>query len=295
MLKGNKTLQISYRLLREPDDFARLHAAFLEAFADYIVPFGLTKEQLKNHIAINAVDLSKSIGAFDGEKMIGFTLNAFGMWNGERTVYDAGTGVVPDFRVRGIGEKMFEFMRLLLEEANVRQILLEVINGNERAIRLYRKIGFCEARKLLIFEQKKPMDFAARFAQDFEIRETETADWSLFKSFWDANPSWQNSAEALERSPSPKKIITAVTRRKICVGYAVFFPKSGFAAQLAVDKNHRRRGIGSLILSEMRRLSEKEKPLRVNNVDARLINAVEFFKNRGFVETLSQSEMIKIL
>src|SRR5215212_7862641 len=97
MPEGNKTLQINYRFL-STDDFTAVHAAFHEAFADYIIPFKLSESQLENHIATNAVDLNNSVGAFFNGKIIGFTLNGFGLWNGKSTVYDAGTGVIPEFR-----------------------------------------------------------------------------------------------------------------------------------------------------------------------------------------------------
>lgn len=285
-------MQINYRFL-SPDDFSALHAALLEAFSDYIVPFQLTEAQFENHIAVNAVDIKNSVGAFTADgKMVGFTLNGFGSWNGKPTVYDAGTGVVPAFRGRGIGARIFEFMTPALKQAGSEQILLEVITKNEKAVQLYERLGFTETRKLLVLEQQKP--FECDLKSDFIIREIAATDWSLLKTFWDGNTSWQNSIEALERGLTQKIVLGAFLDETL-IGYGIVFPKSGSIAQLAVDKNYRRSGIASMLLSEMRKTVEKDKPLRIANVDENLKCAVDFLKNRNFSETVSQFEMIKTL
>lgn len=66
-------MQINYRFL-SPPDFNALHAALLEVFSAYIIPFQLSEAQFKNHIAGGAVDVNHSVGAFINGKMVGFTL-----------------------------------------------------------------------------------------------------------------------------------------------------------------------------------------------------------------------------
>lgn len=291
MPEGNKTLQITYRFL-STEDFAALHHAFHEAFSDYIIPFKLSAAQLENHIATNAVDLNNSVGAFAGGEIIGFTLNGFGLWNGKSTVYDAGTGVIPKFRGRGVGAEIFEFMTPALKQSGVEQILLEVITENENAVRLYRKLGFQETRRLLLFEQQKACSGISR-AKTI-VREIAAPDWNLLKTFWDGDTSWQNSVEALKRSLTQKQVLGAFIN-EIIAGYAVVFPKSGGIGHFAVAENYRRCGVASTLLSEMRRIAKKDKPLHISNVDDNLEATVNFLKNRNFKETLSQFEMIKIL
>src|SRR5580765_3997986 len=101
MEDGNKTAFGNCRFLSE-DYFTRLYDAFLEAFSDYVVPFALTGEQFRNHIIVTAVDLERTVGCIDDGKLVGFSLNGFGEWEGTSTVYDAGTGVVPAWRRKGI-------------------------------------------------------------------------------------------------------------------------------------------------------------------------------------------------
>jgi ribosomal protein S18 acetylase RimI-like enzyme len=274
--------------------FRELHQTFIAAFSDYTVPFHHTEVQFRRHLLGNGVDLNLSVGCFAGQKMVGFTLNGFGQWNGRQTAYDSGTGMIPEFRRRGAGRAMFEFMMPLLRERGTRQILLEVITDNEKAINLYRALGFEETRKLLVLKAEQLLKFEREFPRGVTVREIVRPDWNLLRSFWDSEPSWQNSPAAIERTRDVKKIFGAFQDDK-CIGHVVFSGDSGKLTQLAVAKENRNRGVGSLLLSELQKNTGKKNSLQVINLDESLAGAVRFFRNRGFTESLSQYEMIKIL
>ena len=65
----------------------------------------------------------------------------------------------------------------------------------------------------------------------------------------DFNPSWQNSFESVERTPEDFIVFGAYLNASL-TGYCIFEPNSGDITQLAVDKQHRREGVGSLLLKE---------------------------------------------
>ena len=79
MANGNETESRYCRFLTE-DHFPQLYEAFIEAFSDYVIPFALTEVQFRNHINLNAVDLSRTVGCMEGDRLAGFSLNAFGTW-----------------------------------------------------------------------------------------------------------------------------------------------------------------------------------------------------------------------
>ena len=115
----------------------------------------MSEEQFEQRVKRDGVDLELSAGAFDGERMIGFYMNGRGIWQGKLTAYDAGTGVVPDHRRRGVAEELFEFMVPRLKEFGITQYLLEVMTSNERAVALYRKLGFEEVRTLAVLRLER--------------------------------------------------------------------------------------------------------------------------------------------
>lgn len=288
---GNETALRHCRFLSE-DYFSRLYKAFIEAFSDYVVPFALTEAQFRNHINLNAVDLDRTVGCLAGDRVVGFSLNGFGYWSGKLTAYDAGTGVVQDHRRQGVSEAMFDLMLPEFRQNGIEQFLLEVVTTNTGAIGLYEKLDFHPVRELSLLQCDGVITGLPGTPDDLEMREITQPDWQLLATFWDCMPSWQNSVEAVERSRNMKRILGAFDAER-CVGYVVFSAKFGRVAQFAVDKGYRNRGVGTALLRSMHAETAEGFSLQVINLDRSLTPAMDFFRNRGFYERLSQHEMIK--
>ncbi len=288
----NENSDLECRFLRSRQ-FAAIHNTFLKGFADYLVKFELTEQQFKNHITLNAVDLNRSAGCFDADRPVGVSLNGFGRWEGKPTVYDAGTTVIPEFRRRGISRSMFEWMIPMFTAEGYTQFLLEVITNNDPAVRLYEKLGFQKTRELLLLEAKPTIQLERTSPKDVEIREIHRHEEIPYAFFWDGKPSWQTSLDAIQRSVRMKRLLGAFIDN-MCVGYIVFSAGVGRLAQLAVHRDHRRKGIASRLLLEMQRDAPGQK-LHVINLDESMTESVVFFQNRGFKKVLGQFEMLKEL
>lgn len=279
---------ITYRLLSAAD-LITLHECFLAAFSDYEVDMQMSLEQFQQRILRDGVRLEMSAGAFDEKRMIGFYMNATGMWQRTNTAYDSGTGVIPDYRRKGIGQQLFEFIIPQLKANGIDQYLLEVLCSNESAVALYRKLGFVETRVLDVFRATEP---PADVRADVVVRRVEKPDWDPFQSFWDSYPSWQNSIDAVERIKN-ERIIVAAYAGDSCVGYGVLFQPAASLMQLAVAREHRRKGAGSKILAALQ--SEVSEVVKVNNIDESLQGTRAFFEANGFKLVLKQFEMLKNL
>jgi ribosomal protein S18 acetylase RimI-like enzyme len=277
---------LSYRLLTAAD-FSTLYECFLVAFSDYLVDMQMSEQEFAQRLARDGVQLEMSAAAFDGESMVAFYMNGYGEWQGKQTAYDAGTGVIPHYRSRGVAKGLFAFVVSRLKERSVSQYLLEVLTTNERAVALYRKLGFVEIRRLAVLRSQKALEPLDDLA-GVEISPIEEPDWKLFQTFWDGYPSWQNSIAAVERVPN-KRVITVAYVDGRCVGYGIVFSPAANLMQLAVAPAYRRKGIGSRIL---RALSGAE-TLKVNNIDEELKGTLAFFEANGFKVVLEQFEMSK--
>ena len=280
---------IDHRLMSSAD-FDSLYECFLTAFSDYAVDMQMSREQFRQRITRDGVSLTKSAGAFDGERMIGFCINGVGDWQGKSTAYDAGTGVIPGYRGRGVAKELFAFLELRLKDAGVIQYLLEVLTSNVPAATLYRKLGFIETRSLAVFRSQPQKGTKDVNETNITVRRVETADWPLYQSFWDGYPSWQNSIDAIERVITDRSIIGAYENNE-CVGYGVVFMPSANLMQLAVSPSHRRKGVGSAILASL----ETSEPLKINNIDEKLQGSLAFYEANGYKQVLGQYEMIKTL
>lgn len=276
------------------DYFSELYKTFTEAFSDYVIPFALTEVQFRNHINVNAVDLARTVGYLENDRLVGFSLNGFGLWNDRPTAYDAGTGVMPAFRRKGISRAMFEMMLPVFKDSGIEQFLLEVVTTNTAAIDLYTKLNFQVVRDLALLQCDEKITGVSVLPSDVEIRDIADPDWNLLTTFWDTQPSWQNSVEAVNRSTSIKRIKGAFRSGK-CVGYIVFSSRYGRVAQLAVAGDQRNRGIGTALVRAMKDEMADGFSMQVINIDKSLTTAMGFFANRGFYERLSQHEMVKTM
>ncbi|CAN5212394.1 GNAT family N-acetyltransferase [soil metagenome] len=271
--------------------FAGLYETFTGAFSDYVVPFALSEAQLRNHIILTAVDLDRTVGCFDRDRLIGFSLNGFGSWEGRQAVYDASTGVLPEFRRQGVSKAMFEFMLPVLKKWGVEQFVLEVITTNHGAVRLYQGLGFKSVRKLVLLQCDQAADESKRSIIEIEIRLIDQPDWELFEQFWDGYPSWQNSVDAVNRSLKMKKILGAF-HQGTCIGYIVFSARFGRISQLAVSKEYRLQGVGSTLVRAMHSLLEEGFSSQVVNADMSIDGVMHFFGKLGFYQRLCQFEMV---
>jgi ribosomal protein S18 acetylase RimI-like enzyme len=266
-----------------------LHHAFLGAFAEYQVNMQMSLEDFEFHLRRDGVDTSISVGAFDDDQLVGFCFNGSGTWEGEPTVYDAGTGVLPQHRRKGIAAEMFRFTNPQLKERGFSRYLLEVLTSNEPAVNLYRRLGFIETRRFAVFRARTRPSFNADAVA--EIRRVEVPDWKLYQTFWTGYPSWQNSIEAVQRVVDTTVTVECHVDHR-CVGYGMVSKASDQLIQLAVDPGYRRRGLASKLLDTLQNCVTSTVPIKVNNVDENLKDATAFFEAVGFSLVLEQYEMI---
>ncbi len=81
-----------------------------------------------------------SLGAFDGERLVGFAIAEPRPWN--RTLWVWEVGVEVAYRGRGIGRRLLDALAARGAEAGLRVMVCETESTNVPAVRFYRKVGF---------------------------------------------------------------------------------------------------------------------------------------------------------
>jgi len=116
------------------------------AYSDYFVPIYLTVSAFRSLVRREDIRLERSLAALAGGSVVGMGLLAV---RGPRA-WIGGLGVVPEFRRRGVGRLIMNGLTGQARAAGCRQVQLEVITRNERAINLYRSLGFEQLRRLSV-------------------------------------------------------------------------------------------------------------------------------------------------
>lgn len=267
-----------------------LHQAFVDAFSDYQVKMNLPLWKFQQMLQRRGYTSEISIGAFKDEELVGFIINGFRNWNGKPTVYDLGTGVVREYRKQGITSTIFQHIKELLEEKNVEQYLLEVIRSNTTAFKLYKQQGFEITRNFRCFQLDKNKYNPLKTCKVEHVGAINSTDWKQFLTFWDMQPSWQNSIDSVHAILDAFKY-SIVRVNNILAGYGIIEPKSGDIVQIAVNKQYRRRGIARSILTDL--LENTESPrVAVLNVDDQFETLKGFLLKSGFESYVDQYEMV---
>lgn len=271
-------------------DFDVIFHAFGQAFADYEMQ--LDKAELQTMLKRRGFDPGLSFAAFDGDEIAAFTFNGVGGFNGTPTAYDTGTGTRKEYRGQGLATNIFEYSIPHLREAGIGQYLLEVLQHNTAAVSVYRKLGFEVTREFNYFNQESGrVNAGVGASEGFSVRPIDIGQLRSAAEFWDFSPSWQNSFESIERAAEDFIAMGAFEEGRL-LGYSIFAPVSGDITQLAVDKRHRRRGIGSLLLREMMKLNRCGS-VKALNADIECESVTGFMKARNIELRGRQFEMIR--
>lgn len=267
-----------------------LYKAFQNAFADYEMQ--LSQDQLEAMLKRRGFKRELSFGAFDGEKLVSFTFNGIGIFNGVKTAYDTGTGTTSEYRGKGLAQKIFNHSIRFLKEDGIEQYLLEVLQHNEGAVHLYKKMGFEVVREFeyFVFAQNDLKMKTTTNNSQYSIQENIRLSEIDSTHFWDFYPSWQNSFDSISRQAEAFRSLGIYADKQL-IAYCIFEPENGDITQFAVHKKHRNKGVGIMLFKEMQIKMYKQE-LKIINTDLTCKSVQGFLNGLGLKRTGKQFEMV---
>jgi ribosomal protein S18 acetylase RimI-like enzyme len=273
-----------------------LYLAYLQAFEGFPSTKNVSIESFQNMLQIRGYIPEISMGTFEksSHNLVGFILNGFRTWNGKNTVYDIVSGTLPSYRRQGIADTMFKNLRSYFKQINAEQYLTEVKKENTTAIELYNKQGFEIRRGLSSFRLNKENHHNPVYTCKIEYyTEVKQNEWERFETFWEFQPSWQNSISSLHAGKG-FMIYALVLLENNIIGYGVIDKNTGDIPQLAVHKDHRRNGIAESIVSALFEKAAMNQ-LSIYNVDDAYDGMRLFLLKLGFINTINQYEIVLTL
>ncbi len=263
---------------------ADIAATFNQAFADYHVKLSITEERLVWKIKAEGIDLSLSTGVYDNKQMVGFILHATEERNGQKLVYNGGTGVIPAYRGKQLVQGMYGSIQPLMKDRRVDALVLECITQNIPAIKTYQRLGFVIKRELNCYKGVPDGEIAHTIVQTQSLGFLEDSE-----AFCDTEPTWQHTNNAIRRAPEEHQIFT-IEKNGAVVAYAVYYPASLRIKQLAVHKDYRRQGMATSLLQYLKQQSGE---LTFTNVDSECVSLNALLTGRNMDNFVQQYEMWK--
>jgi len=167
------------------------------SFDEYIVPIHLDSSQFENMLHKDDIDLQAShVLLVEGEPA-GIALIA----RRNETSRLAAMGLKKDLRGQGLGK---QFMEKLIQDARDRQdreMVLEVIEQNEPAVRLYQGYGFETMRRLIGLVYQDAKQGAKSDFQEVDLQKMG----HLISEFGLSDLPWQLSGETIALMSAPNR------------------------------------------------------------------------------------------
>lgn len=190
-------------------DEPALASLFTAVYAGYWHPIEIDAATLRRMIVTYDLDLEASTVALHDDTPVGLAMLAVrgaDAWVG-------GMGVLPDRRGEGIGETL---TRRLLDNARdrgVRRVMLEVLEQNDPAIAIYRRVGFVDAGDVAVWQLDRPpeADDAADGDLDDALRDLAIGRPRL---------PWQRNGGTVANMRALGSSLTAVRTPSGCAVYA---------------------------------------------------------------------------
>ena len=248
----------------------------LQAFEGYFVKMPESVDYWRARFRGARVDFGLSFGVFDDGKLVAFIINGIDENDGKRTAFNTGTGVIASHRGQALVDRLYDFALPKFRAAGVKKCMLEVVEGNARAICVYERIGFHIKRHFLCFKGEIQVNPLAVRVERLEL-----------KTVFEATAATQHFC-ALDNCSSGLYIegtyeAYGVRKNQQFIGYFIVKPENKNVAQLEASTEN----FPYLMAGIQQVLPE----IKVNNVDARRKNYVQHLQDFGLVNIINQYEM----
>jgi ribosomal protein S18 acetylase RimI-like enzyme len=107
------------------------------AFDGYFVKMPDSLDYWATRFKQARVNYHYSFGVFDASRLVAFIIQGMDIHDGQLTAFNTGTGVLPAYRGQKLVDRLYDHAIPRLKERGIQKCQLEVIQENERAIRVY--------------------------------------------------------------------------------------------------------------------------------------------------------------
>ena len=250
-------------------------ACLLEAFEGYFVKMPETIDYWEERFRGARVEYDLSFGMFDKDRLIGFIMNGIDVQEGELTAFNTGTGVIPAYRSQQVVDRIYAHAFPLFKARGVQNCRLEVIQANDRAIRVYERIGFHKIKSLLSFRGSCKFSNASLNQTEVKLSSIENLIRQKEQFY-----SWDFTYEALSKNETSFRCYILNQYNN---SYYIINPETTMLVHYELPEQELEG-----LLSNISALCES---IRLVNVDASRTKLIDKLAELGFENYINQYEM----
>ncbi|MGI1806091.1 GNAT family N-acetyltransferase [Exiguobacterium sp. TDN 0502] len=164
--------------IRRAPDVKMAYQTMQDGFQDYLIPLHLSEAEFQERILErDGNQLEHSFVAYHGDKPVGLWLNGWKEIDGQRVMRCGGLGISPQYRRMGIAKALYQAQLSYAKEIGMDLLMLEVIQGNDPAIRLYESLDYKISGEIGYFhitenrqEPTPPVIEEAEFLKQYDVQ-----------------------------------------------------------------------------------------------------------------------------
>lgn len=239
---------ISYRRCAEAD-IDLVFNAFNIGFLDYIIKIKMPKEFfVKRFFGPEGNRLDLSFIAVDDDKPIGVVLGGIKNYEGIKTMRCGTLAVQFEYRGKGISQNLMKLHRNEAIRQGCRQLFLEVIEGNDRAIKFYKRLNYEKIYDLSYYTLTEISKLQSSQEVDIYIKPMDILGLKVIRQkILDVHINWQNDLEYLEKSVGQLTLAACIGKRLAGV---ISINKNSRINFLWINNSFRRKGIARKLIIE---------------------------------------------
>ncbi|MCS1351841.1 GNAT family N-acetyltransferase [Mechercharimyces sp. CAU 1602] len=270
-------------------------------FRGYALNVQMTLEQLRVRIQNEELNSEKSVVAILDGQAVGFIMNGFRGLGGNKVAWNGGTGVVPSYRGKGVGQALVQATLALYEHEFVDIATLEALHNNQSAIQLYRRNGYEAVDALFIHKKRGALPLSGEQSDGFQLDRVDPATLGELP-FYRLEAPWQSHWHSVRDGEA------AVVKRVgegNPIGYALWKrvqePETGIHQatvlyQCEIEhgiKGKAREEVVHLLLTHLYEPHKKELNRSTFNIPATNRTVMNALRNAGFLPFVQQVQMVK--
>ncbi|SNS73472.1 Acetyltransferase (GNAT) domain-containing protein [Anaerovirgula multivorans] len=185
-------------------EFHSVYNAFQIGFSDYMIKIEMSEENfLKRFFGPEGNQLEHSFIALDGGEPIGVILGGIKDYEGVKTLRCGTLCVHPDYRGKGVSKELFQLHKQVAVVNDCKQMFLEILVGNDRALKFYKNLGYEKIYDLSYYTYEDQGNLKKKIDDSIGIQKVSfEAIRMLSNQIEDVHINWQNDFDYMEKLES---------------------------------------------------------------------------------------------
>ncbi|WP_026478433.1 GNAT family N-acetyltransferase [Alkaliphilus transvaalensis] len=177
-----------------------VYEAFKIGFSDYMIKLEMSKEVfIKRFFGPEGNELKYSYIALDENNPVGVILGGIKNYEGVKTLRCGVLCVHPEYRGKGISQELYRLHKEVAHANHCKQMFLEVIVGNDRAIRFYTSLGYEKIYDISYYSYEASGDISKTVNESIKIEEITIKEIEELDQMKDTHVNWQNDIDYIKK------------------------------------------------------------------------------------------------